>query len=307
MTSLIKEKFRTDKFERKKKAFLNKFGWEFMPFSQKDPLPDPELLVPHQIEEVRKFLDMIQEGDLVLFVVSKIGMGKTTLCRFLENTLPDEENHNTVPVFLHGPSIENAEQMARLILERLELQTREGDLASEFEQLRKWHENYPNLNLVLIVDEFPDVDKSALELVRAIADLEGIVWVLNGQEGELIEFVEENAPALLNRRRYSLNLKPMSFEEVKELLIYRMEWARKGDYTNRSIKPFTEEAVKEIHEETNGVPREVLKLAGDAIYNAIKADAEEISKDLIYEREEDESGSFWSFLPFFKSEDESEN
>ncbi|KXA99745.1 hypothetical protein AKJ48_01800 [candidate division MSBL1 archaeon SCGC-AAA261O19] len=300
MPTLLEEKFRTNKFERKKRAFFKRFDWDFMPFSQKEPLPDPKLLVPHQIEEVRKSLDMVQEGDLVLFVVSEIGMGKTTLCKFLAETLPQEEDHDSVSVFLHGPSIEAPEQMARLILERLELQAREGDLASEFEQLRRWHENYPDLTLILIVDEFPDVDKSALELVREIADLEGIVWVLNGQEDQLIELVEDNAPALLDRRRYTLRLEPMSLEKVKELLTYRMAWVEEGDYNNRSIEPFTEEAIKEIHERAEGIPREALKLAGDAVYNAIKADAVIITKELVHEREE-EKKSFWSFLPFFKS------
>lgn len=301
MATLIEEKFRTSKFDRKKRLFFDKFDWEFMPFSQKEPLPDPRLLVPHQIEEVQKFLDMIQEGDLVLFVVSEIGMGKTTLCRFLEKSLPQEEEHNSVPVFLYGPSIEAPEQMARAILERLELQAREGDLASEFEQLRKWHENYPNLTLVIIVDEFPDVDKNALELVRAIADLEGIVWVLNGQEGQLIEFVEDNAPALLDRRRYTLNLKPMNLEEIEELLTYRMAWARGGNYENHTTEPFTEEAIKEIYERSEGIARKALKIAGDAVYNAIEAGETKITGELVHERKERKKKSFWSFLPFFKS------
>lgn len=302
MSDLIEEKFRTSKFERKKRAFYNKFNWEFMPFSQKKPLPDPRLLVPHQIGEVQKLLDIIREGDLVLFIVSDIGMGKTTLCKFLEKTLPHEEEYDSVPVFLHGSSIESPEQMIRIILERLELKVREGDLASGFEQLRKWHENYPDFKLVIIVDEFPDVNKTVLELVRAIADLEDIVWILNGQEGQLIEFVEGNAPALMDRRRYTLKLEHMDMEEIEELIIYRMAWARGGDYENRTIKPFTTEAIKEIYARSNGVARRALKIAGDSVYNAIESDKKKITKELIMERERGKrKKSFWSFLPFIKS------
>lgn len=297
MSSLIERKFTTDKFDRKKEAFFDNFGWEAMPFAQKDPLPDPELLVPHQIEEVQELIDMIKEGDLVTFIGSEIGMGKTTLSKFLAEALPKEESQNIVSVFLHGPSIESREQMLRMILKKLELQTEEGDLASEFDRLSEWHKNYPGFLLTIIVDEFPDVSKDALEVVRSSADLRGVVWVLNGCKEELLDFVGQNAPALLERKRYILELEPMSLDEVKEMLIFRMAWARGGSYEDRSIEPFTEQAIEEIHDESDGAPRRALKLAGDAVYNAIEEDKTEIGPELVHERGGD-SGSFWSFLPF---------
>lgn len=298
MSSLIDRKFTQDKFDRKREAFFEHFEWEFMPFAQKDPLPDPELLIPHQTEEVQELIDLIKEGDLVSLIVSKIGMGKTTLSKFLAEALPQQEDQNIVSVFLHGPSIENREQMLRVILERLELKS-DGDITFMFEQLRNWQENYPGFLLAIIVDEFSDVEPEVLEIVRSAADLQGIVWILNGRKNELLEFVEENAPALSERQRHVLELDPMNLEEIKELLMYRMAWARGGDYNNRTIEPFTEEAVEKIYEESDGIPRRALKLAGDSVYNAIEEDKFEIEADLVHERDsgEDEDG-FWSFLPF---------
>lgn len=299
MESLIERKFTLDKFERKKRDFFDNFDWRFMPFAQKDPLPDPELLVPHQIEEVQELIDLIKEGDLVSFIVSEIGMGKTTLCKFLSKSLPEVNSQNIVTVFLHGPSLDSGEHMLRLVLQRLELKAREGDAASEFEQLRKWHRNYSDFMLTIIIDEFPDVDKKALNIVRSLADLEGITLILNGRKEELMDFVGGNAPALLERKRHVLELEPMEFDEVKELLMYRMAWARGGDYKVRSVEPFTEEAIQKIHEKSEGVPRNALKLAGDAVYNMVEADTLEITTDLIYRREKKKKeGSFWSFLPF---------
>lgn len=297
-STLIDEKFTISKFDRKKRAFFNRFGWDSMPFAQRDPLPDPELLVPHQIEEVQELIDMIKEGDLVSFIVSEIGMGKSTLSKFLAKALPQQEDQKIVSVFLHGPSIESREQMLRLILERLELRSEEGDVAFDFDQLQRWHENYPDFLLTIIVDEFPDVSKDSLEIVRSVADLEGIVWVLNGCKGELLEFVEENAEALLERRRSVLELEPMDPEEVKELLIYRMAWAKGRDYDDRSLEPFTEKAAEKIYKKSGGNPRRALKLAGDAVYNAIEKDETEITPEMVRKREEKESSSFWSFLPF---------
>ena len=276
MTSLIKEKFGLDRFERKKLAFYQKNGWQFMPFAQKDPMPDPRLLVPHQVEDVQKLVDAVLEGDLVSFVVSDIGMGKTALCRFLADALPAEEGQKTVTVFLQGSSIETPEQMIRSILTKLELEPK-GDLSSEFEQLYRWHDMYPDLLLVLIVDEFPDIGEKALDVVRALADLRGVVWIFNGQKDRLLKFLEQNSPALLQRRRLILELKPMEIEELEELLELRMAWARGSNFEGQNIEPFTREAIAEIHRRSRGIPREALKIAGDAVYLAVKDGSSKIT------------------------------
>ena len=302
MPSILEEKYTVDKFDKKKEAFFNRFGWDFMPFAQKDPLPDSELLVPHQKGEVQELIDLVKEGDLVSFITSRIGMGKTALSKFLSRALP-EEDEDIVTVFLHGPSIETREQMLRLVLENLELHSEKGDVASEFEQLRTWHQNYPDFLLVIIVDEFPDISKNALEIVRSVADLEGIVWIVNGVKNDLMSFVRDNAPALMERKRFVLELDPLELEEARELLLYRMAWAKGGEYEDRSIEPFTDDAIEKIHEKSDGVPRRILKLAGDAVYNAIERDELKITEELVREREEEEKEegkAFWSFLPFLQ-------
>lgn len=277
MTSLIKEKFGLDRFERKKLAFYEKNGWQFMPFAQKDPMPDPRLLVPHQVEDVQKLIDAVLEGDLVSFVVSDVGMGKTALCRFLADALPAEVERKSVTVFLQGSSIETPEQMIRSILTKLELEPK-GDLASEFEQLYRWHDMYPDLLLVLIVDEFPDIGEKTLDVVRALADLRGVVWIFNGQKDRLLKFLEQNSPALLQRRRLILELKPMEIEELEELLELRMAWARGSNFEGQNIEPFTPEAIAEIHRRSRGIPREALKIAGDAVYLAVKDGSSKITE-----------------------------
>lgn len=221
------------------------------------------------------------EGDLASFVVSDVGIGKTALCKFLSEALPAEEHPKMVTVFLHGSSIETPEQMLRLILKRLELEPKENDIAAEFEQFYRWHEMYPDLLLVLIVDEFPDINENALEVVRTLADLRGVVWILNGQKHHLLKFVEQHSPAILQRRRLTLELKPMTVEEVEDLLALRMAWARGGDFDDLTTEPFTRAAIVEIHKRSRGIPREVLKMAGDAVYSAIKDGSPRITYEVI--------------------------
>ena len=277
---MIKEKFGFDRFERAKNTFFKRHGWRFMPFAQRDPLPNPRLLVPHQVGEVNKLLDLVREGDLVTFVTSGVGLGKTALCRFLAETLP-AEYPNTVTVFVHAPSVETPEQMLRLILTRLELEFKEGDVTAEFEQFYRWHENFPDLQLVLILDEFPDLDARTGEMIRTLADLRGVSWVLNGQRGPLLRFIEREVPALLQRRRIMLDLKPMSTDEVRELLALRMAWARGDDYDHLPIAPFTSTAIEKIHRVSRGIPRDALKAAGDAVYLAIERGSPKIDPKMV--------------------------
>ena len=280
MISLLKEKFGFDRFERDKMAFFERQGWKFMPFAQRDPMPDPHLLVPRQVEEVNKLLDMVREGDLVSFITSDVGLGKTALCRFLAETLP-KESKNMKVVFLQAPSVETPEQMLYLILTRLGLEVKERDLTSEFEQFRQWHESYPDLQLVVIIDEFPDLDGKTAEMVRTLADMRGVALILNGQREPLLRFIEEKIPALMQRRRMRLDIKPMSLSEVNDLLALRMAWARGADYNNPPIAPFTPEAVERIHNVSGGIPREALKVAGDAVYTAIKQKSEVITPQMV--------------------------
>ncbi|TDA33478.1 MAG: hypothetical protein DSO02_02295 [Hadesarchaea archaeon] len=277
------ESFHMDVFERKKASLFKKWGWKFFPFAQTDPLPHPKLMVPHQREEVVKLVDLIKEGDLVTFVVSDFGMGKTTLCKYLCEVLPLQDPH-LLTVFIPAQSIETPEQMLRLLLNRLEIEAG-GDLTEEFEKFYRWHQTYPESKLVVFVDEFPELDVKVAEMIRALADLRNVTWVLNGRKEQILNYLREYVPSLLSRKRYMLEMKPLSLEEVRELLLLRMAWARgennpKGD----PLLPFTPSSIRKIYRLSRGIPREVLRLASEAVYSAIEKEAFRISASLVGEK-----------------------
>ncbi|MEM2978530.1 MAG: ATP-binding protein [Candidatus Hadarchaeales archaeon] len=275
--------FGMDSFERKKASFFRRWGWRFLPFAQTDPLPHPKLMVPHQKEEVVKLVDLIREGDLVTFVVSDLGMGKTTLCKYLSEVLPLQDPQ-LLTVFVPAQSVQTPEQMLRILLNRLEIEAG-GDLTEEFEKFYRWHQAYPESKLVVFVDEFPELDVKVAEMIRALADLKNITWVLNGRKDQILDYLQEHVPSLLSRKRYMMEMKPLSLEEVRELLLLRMAWAR-GEVNPRgdSLLPFTPSSLRRIHRLSGGIPREVLKLASDAVYSAIEKNATRIQASLVGER-----------------------
>jgi|YelNatPaOPRAMG01_1025707.scaffolds.fasta_scaffold08514_9 general secretion pathway protein A len=274
------EDFGIDSFEHRKVAFFRRWGWKFLPFAQTDPLPHPRVVVPHQTEEVMKLVDLIREGDLVTFVVSDLGMGKTTLCKYLSEVLPLRDPH-LLTVFLPAQSIQSPEQMLRVLLDRLEMEAG-GDLTEEFEKFYRWHQSYPGSKLVVFVDEFPELDVKVAEMIRALADLRNISWVLNGRRDQILGYLQEHVPSLLSRKRYMLEMKPLSLREVQELILLRMAWA-KGETRSKgnSLLPFTPASLRRIHQLSRGVPREVLKLASEAVYSAIEKNLSQIPASLI--------------------------
>lgn len=271
--------FDVDAFERRKLSLFKRWGWKFFPFAQTDPLPHPKLMVPHQREEVVRLVDLIREGDLVVFVVSDFGMGKTALCKYLCEVLPLWDPH-LLTVFVPAQAIETPEQMLRLLLNRLEIGAG-GDLTEEFEKFYRWHQTYPESKLVVFVDEFPELEVRVAEMIRALADLRNVTWVLNGRKEQVLEYLREHVPSLLSRKRYMLEIKPLSLEEVRELLLLRMGWAREGGPKRDPLFPFTPQSIKKIYRLSGGVPREALRLASEAVYSAIERNALRISASLV--------------------------
>ncbi|AMM53135.1 AAA family ATPase [Pyrococcus kukulkanii] len=76
-------------------------------------------------------------------------------------------------------------------------------------------------------------------------------------------------PAFFMRLHYEFKLRPMSYEEVVELVKKRLAKVRIRD-TADPIYPFTEDAIKLIHELGKGNPRQILRLLNYVLSEAVK-------------------------------------
>ncbi|MBP1911329.1 ATPase [Thermococcus stetteri] len=76
-------------------------------------------------------------------------------------------------------------------------------------------------------------------------------------------------PAFFMRLHYEFKLRPMSVEETFELVKKRLNKARVRD-TDDPIYPFTEEAIKLIHDLARGNPRQILRLLHYVLSEAAK-------------------------------------
>lgn len=86
---------------------------------------------------------------------------------------------------------------------------------------------------------------------------------------EAYEEYSKQFPAFFMRLHYEFKLRPMSFEEVVELVKKRLSKVRTKD-TSAPIYPFTEDALRLIHELGKGNPRQILRLLNHVLTEAVK-------------------------------------
>ncbi|WP_048058286.1 AAA family ATPase [Pyrococcus yayanosii] len=86
---------------------------------------------------------------------------------------------------------------------------------------------------------------------------------------EAYEEYARQFPAFFMRLHYEFKLRPMSFDEVLELVKKRLNRVRVKD-TDDPIYPFTEKAIRLIHELGGGNPRQILRLLHYVLSEAAK-------------------------------------
>lgn len=117
----------------------------------------------------------------------------------------------------------------------------------------------PNNRLLIILDDFNNIDminKSQQErIINLLNELAnngiGIIIVNNTKIKSRQKLINQ-----IKSKFYILNVKGMSSEDIKKIIINRLNLVRK--IKNDSLSPFTEEEIEKIIKRANGNPRVVL-------------------------------------------------
>jgi len=142
----------------------------------------------------------------------------------------------------------------------------ESILFEEKEKLREFYERLRDL-----------IDQTSKEAFFMFACMQTL---MEGTKG--ISFLH---PALYSRIKGDIvYLKPLSKSEVEELVrnylkIFRTSSGRK--YISNPLFPFTKDAIKEIHEQTRGYPRDVLSLASKCLTNGVEKRKKNIDAEFV--------------------------
>lgn len=264
------------------------YGFKEKPF---ELTPDPQFIYLSEIhQEALAYLRYaVQEGKGFSVITGEAGTGKTSLVHMLLSKL----NGQVRTCYIFNPILDPADFL-NYICEDLGVEG--GDLRSKGQSLTALH-NFllecfaRNEKVFLIVDEAQSLDPKLLQQVRLLTNLETsknkLLHVILLGQPELNDILNKPMFRPLKQRisvRY--DLRPLTFKETKEYIIYRLKKAG-----SRSINLFNTDAIKRIHEYSRGIPRLINIVCDNALLTAFSLEQNRIGKKIIRDVVKDLNGN----------------
>lgn len=256
------------------------FDWQSNPFTFQII---PELFVGYE-KETGSIRDGLQSGNKFTLILGPTGSGKTTLIKSLMNNL-DGDFHRVI--YLPKPPRDSRDwisvffDMARP--GRLKSLIRGGNGLNIYNLSDRVDRKLSGRKLLLFIDECQESTVESMEWLRAITDhIENLYVVMSALpvfEGTLKSRLE----SLLRRVGTRVELTTLTKSETRELIKKRITYTGGED-----IRPFTSNTVDYIYQRTGGFPREVLRVCGELVNEAIGKNISTIDMDFLRERHQPE-------------------
>jgi len=237
------------------------FGFREQPFGV---TPDPRFLYlsPSHREAMASLDYGIEANRGFLGLIARPGMGKTTLLFHLL------EKYRTTArtAFLFQTQCTSREFM-RFLLAELGYEGDTQDFVKMHEEFNKrlLQEARAGRKFIVVVDEAQNLKPPVLETVRLLSDFETprakLLQIILAGQPELADKLASSGLAQLRQRISMLNrLEPLPPAEVKKYVAHRLAVA---GYRGDTL--FTPEALEEICEFTEGIPRNVNNFCFNAL------------------------------------------
>ena len=257
--------------------YLEFFGLKDYPFRL---TPDTKYFYPSYTHKavLHILTYALERGDGFLVVVGEPGVGKTMLLRYLLNKI----NSKYQTAFLLTPSLSPIE-LLQALLEDLGLDCNK----SSKELLLRYFKDYlislsrKDQQLLLVIDEAQNLPEDTLEELRLLSNLETedrklLQIILAGQPHLKHKLSSLKLSQLFQRITIWEELKPLSVDEIKKYILFRLSIAGANDIwiddcSFKLIKTFTK-----------GLPRLINKLMDRILLFAAAQGDRYISPSLVY-------------------------
>jgi general secretion pathway protein A len=255
------------------------YGFRRPPFNN---TPDPKFffLSSKHKEGLSRLEYAAQARKGFVLMTGEIGSGKTTVCRALIQRL-----HVSTKVALVTNTSMTSEELIRNICSEFNLETEGESKGQMITRLNHFLIQQLSLdkNVLLILDEAQNLDNSVLEEIRMLSNLETaqekLIQIFLVGQPELRDKI--NAPELKQlRQRVALryHMRPLDAEETKEYVNYRIDRAE-------AVAPprFSEKAIEEIYQYTEGVPRVINTLCDNALIEGLSKEVFNINQGIVFD------------------------
>jgi len=264
--------------------YTEHFGLEENPFLPGSAAPPP-FSSKELKEALAHFLYALRNREGFFLLVGEVGTGKSTAIRAMLSALAPD----TPKALVRHTSLDDRELLEE-VLRRFGLEPRGGEskpaLIARLEGFLA--SSAAGDPAVLIVDEAHLLSSPALEELRLLSNL-------NQDERPLLQICLVGQPELLNRLRQR-PMRPLrqriavryvagalSREETAEYIAHRLRTA--GALLPREV--FSPAAVQAVHEMTQGLPREINVVAGQAMMNAYLESASTVAEEHVLSTKRD--------------------
>ena len=276
-------------------SYFRILGFEKEPFSTS---PDPEffyLSKEHHISLTNILIELRLKRGLSV-ILGDIGTGKTSLSRKLIQELKQREDF--VFHIILDPSFEDQHLFITSLVRNFEIDINNDSpitplgLRESLERFLYQKGVNENKTITLIIDEAQKLNENLLETLRVLLNYETnefklLQLVLLGQL-ELHSRIL-NMPNFFDRISFKYTLNPLSFEETKEMIEFRIRQA--GYKANMYL--FLDDALREIYEYSRGYPRQITMLCHRALTKLVLKNKFVVDAPLIHELIEKEIQTGW--------------
>lgn len=254
---------------------------------EKEPFstsPDPEFMyhsISHETALKRLEISIRLRRGLCL-MLGDVGTGKTTLSRALLQAFASDRDY--VFHMILDPNFKSEFQFLNMLVKMFNIIPAFNSTLDFKEALEKYLFQKgveENKTIVLLIDEAQKITQENLEVLRTLLNYET-------NEYKLLQLVIMAQTELLPRIRrinnfmdrialkYTIN--PLDELETKQMIDFRLKKA--GCMRGASL--FEKEAIKLIHDYTQGYPRKISMICHDALESLVMYEKETVDKDIIH-------------------------
>lgn len=287
-------------------SYYKLLGFDKEPFSTS---PDP------------RFLYLSREYDLALTniliqlrlkrglncILGDVGTGKTTLSRKLISELKDRDDFLFHMIL--DPTFESEKEFLYSLIRNFNIPFNQDFHEITVSNVRNTFENFllhknlsENKTVVLIIDEAQKLSEATLEALRVLLNYETnefklIQIVLLGQLELCTKIMR--MPNFYDRIDFKYTLNPLGFEEVKELIEFRIKQA--GYKEPRYL--FNDDAIREIYYYTKGYPRGIIRKCHSCLRNLVISKTKmSVDRELVMEVLKNDTDAIWDTIPVRQKE-----
>ncbi|HWN44094.1 MAG TPA: AAA family ATPase [Thermoanaerobaculia bacterium] len=257
--------------------YQNFYGLEREPFGV-TPDPDFLFLTSGHREALSQLLYGIQERKGFILVTAEVGMGKTTLLQSLR-----QELDSTTAVAYVSNTMLPFQGILEYMLEEFEIQKPGDSHAQRLVALQSFllERHRTGQNSVLILDEAQNLYPQTLEQIRLLSNFETtkekiLQIVLVGQPELLSRLEVPELRQLKQRIGMICSIPPMTRAGTRNYIRTRLRLAGAND-----LGLFTEEALSQICEQADGIPRVVNMLCDHCLLIGYADQTRRIDCDIV--------------------------